>query len=413
MIVKLLRASIRLLLLMATLSTVAAIVLGRANPGSPPRRVASLPSYQVLDQAITARHGRATVVVHLDSGQLQTLALPPDMGIDKASLSPWEEDGRRQIVGVGWNRSGAEGSLSRTDFGFVRMSLPDGEVLDRLILSEEALPWDAPCWVPGAPASVLYVGSDDRLYRVDFKSSLLGPNALEAVDRHPRPLEWQVSFPRASGVQFRDLTWPDEPRLGGRALVSLRFKDRETGRYTDWQIWWMQLDWNGTSVVALGQLLAPGSSDTAVSLRLPNLVSVYGEPALAYLARRPGEPGWQLRVAPIHFDPDSGSPQAHDVDSRLLAENCLPSSPVASPDGRWITVVRTSGPQLRTERIAIPGDAEPDLTGSIGALVFWPEARSKPYATGAEIDSRLQKIKSVMAGSPPAARTSDAIWPRW
>ena len=102
MILKLLGALIRLLLLMATLVTVAAIGIGNANPEGPPRRVASPPSYQVLDQAITALHGGGSLIVHLESGRLESLPLPPGVGIDKASLSPWEEDGRRQIVGVGW-----------------------------------------------------------------------------------------------------------------------------------------------------------------------------------------------------------------------------------------------------------------------------------------------------------------------
>ena len=180
------------------------------------------------------------------------------------------------------------------------------------------------------PASVLYVGGDYRLYRVDFGSSLLDGDIEDVADTHPRPLEWLAPLPGAGGVQFRDLTWPDEPRLGGRALVSLRFKDRETGRYTHWQVWWLQLDRGGTSIVAAGRLLEPGSSVTAVSRRLPNLVSVRGEPALAYLMQWPGESGCQLRVAPIHFDPDSGSLEAHEVDSRPLAEGCPPTSPVAS-----------------------------------------------------------------------------------
>jgi hypothetical protein len=375
------RASIRLLLLMATLLTVAAIGLGRANPASPPRRIASPPSYQVLDQAITAPHSGGSLIVHLDSGRLETLLLPPGVGIDKASLSPWEEDGRRQIVGVGWNRSGAEESLSRTDFGLIRMSLPDGEILDRLILSDVPLPLGAPCWIPGAPAGVLYVGSDFRLYRVDFEPSRLDGGVEDAAATRPGPLGWEAPLPEAGGIQFMDLSWPDEPRLGGRALASLRFKDRETGRYTDWQVWWLQLDPGGTSIVAAGRLLEPGSSDTAVSRRLPNLVSIRGEPALAYLAQRPGESGCQLRVAPIHFDPDSGSPQAHDVDSRTLAEECPPTSPVVSPDGRWITVVRTGGPHLRTERIAIPGGAEPDLTSSnrlLACRVLRPVGLGRP-----------------------------------
>jgi hypothetical protein len=237
------------------------------------------------------------------------------------------------------------------------MSLPDGEVLDRFILSDEALPLAAPCWIPDAPASVLFVGGDYRLYRVDFGSSLRDRDFKAVADGYARRLAWLAPLPGAGRVHFRDVSWPDEPRLGGRALVSLRYKDSETGNYTDWQIWWLQLGRGGTSIVAAGRLLQPGSSVTAVAQRLPNLVSVRGEPALAYLAQSPGESGCQLRVAPIRFDPDSGSLQAHDVDSRPLADDCLPIGPVASQDGRWITVVRTGGPRLRTEQIAIlPND---------------------------------------------------------
>ena len=291
MILKLLGALIRLLLLMATLVTVAAIGIGNADPEGPPRRVVSPPSYQVLDKANTAIHGGGAIIVHLESGRLESLPLPPGVGIDKASLSPWEEDGRRQIVAVGWKRSGAEGSLSSSDFGLIRMSLPDGEILDQLILPDVALPMAAPCWIPGAPASVIYAGADGRIYRVDFASSGLDGDLAGVPDTRPRPLTWPTSMPGAGDVQFRDLTWPDEPRLGGRALVSLRFKDRVTGRYNDWQVWWLQLDRGGTAIVAAGRLLEPGPSDTAVSRRLPSLVSVCGEPALAYLARRPGDVG--------------------------------------------------------------------------------------------------------------------------
>ena len=159
-----------------------------------------------------------------------------------------------------------------------------------------------------------------------------------------------------------DLSWPDEPRLGGRALASLRFKDRETGRWTDWQVWWLQLDRGGASIIAAGRLLQPNLADAADLRRLPNLVNVCGEPALAYLMHRPGESGYQLRVAPIQFDPDSGSPHAHEVDSQTLAGGCLQTGPVASADGRWIAVVRTGVPHLRSERIAIPGNAGTDLT---------------------------------------------------
>jgi hypothetical protein len=373
MMLKLVGTWLKLLLLMATVVTVAAIGLGRANPGSPPRRVASPPSYQVLDHAITNFHGGGVYVVNLDTGQLETLRLPPGMTVDRGSLSPWEEDGRRQIVGVGRTRSGNGGSLPGADLKLVRISFPDGEILDGLTLDDDALPVGAPCWIPGASAGVLYVGGDLRLYRVEFEPSRLDGGANDEADPRPRTLGWQAPLPGAGDVQFRDLSWPEGPRLGGRALASLRFKDRETGRYTDWQVWWLQLSRSGASIVAAGRLLETDLADVEVTRRLPNLLNVGGGPALTYLQHRPDQSGYQLRVAPVHFDPDSGSPIAHQADSRTLAENCPPISPAASPDGRWITVVRATGPHLNAERIAIPvaaalERASSDLLVSRGVL---------------------------------------------
>jgi hypothetical protein len=342
--------------------TVAAIGLGRANPERSTRRFTSTPSYQVIVNIVTAPHDGRPLLMDRETGRLEKLPLPPGMGIYAASVSPWEEDGGRQVVGIGCDQSEGEGSSLRTISGLVRMSLPDGEVLDRLPLSEGALPEGPPCWIPGATASVLYVGGDFGLYRVDFE---LGRTDDDEVmfGTHPRPLGWRSPMPGA-GVQFRDVAWPDDSRLGGRVLVSLRFKEEKSGRYTDWQIWWLQLDRAGTSIVAAGRLLGPGPSDMAASSRLPNLVTLGGEPALAYLARWPGESGLQLRVAPIHFGPDPGTPNAREEESRALAEGCLPISPVASPDGRWITIVRTDGPRLTTEQIAIPGGVGPDAAGA-------------------------------------------------
>jgi hypothetical protein len=340
---------------MAAVVTTAAVGLGLANPERPPRRVASPTSYQVLGAAVTTLHGGGALLVDTGSGRLEPLALPPGMGLDMASVSPWEEDGRRQIVGTGWTRSPSEDSWWHSALGLVRMSLPDGEVLDRVTMPDEAIPLGPPCWVPGGLAGILYVGGDFRLYRVEFESSRLDGNIEDVADPRPRPLGWQTPEPGAGGDHFRDLAWPDDTRMGGRALASLRFKDGESGRYTDWQVWWLELGRGGTSIVAAGRLLEPGTAEGGATPQFPNLVTVDRAPALAYLVHGPDASGYQLRVAPIRFDPDSGSPHARDSDSRTLAEGCLPTSPAASPDGRWVTVVRTRGPDLTAERVAIPG----------------------------------------------------------
>lgn len=359
MISEILRMTFRLVLLSALAVTAVAIGLGRASPGGPPpSRVASPPSYQVLDHAIAAHHGGGAVRLDLETGRLGTLPLPPGLGIDEAGLSPWEEDGRRQLVGVGWNRSGSGGSSEYTDLSLIRMRLPDGAVLDRLALPTESLPVGPPCWVPGAPASVLYVGGDFRLHRVDFGAAHLDRGIDDAADPCPRPLRWRAAMPGDGDIQFQDLSWPDGPGLGGRALASLRFKDRETGRYTAWRIWWLQLDLGGTSIVAAGPLLEPCLADATASRRLPNLVGAPGEPALSYLLRRPGDSGYQLRVAPIRPDPGSGIPHALEADSRPVAEDCSPTGVIASPDGGWVTIVRSDDRRSMAERIAIPGRSD-------------------------------------------------------
>ena len=119
-------------------------------------------------------------------------------------------------------------------------------------------------------------------------------------------------------------------------------------------------------------------------------MSVCGEPALAYLVHRPGHSGNQLRVAPIYFDPESGSPHAHEVDSRLLASDCPSTSPVIAPNGGWITVLRSDGPKLRAERIAIQGRPTTDLTNSDRCL--WRRVL-RQYAS-AHYDRRSQESLS-------------------
>ena len=98
--------------------------------------------------------------------------------------------------------------------------------------------------------------------------------------------------------------------------------------------------------------------------RQPRTATARGEPALAYLVYQAGESGFQLRIVPIRFAPESGYPYAREADSRTLAEGCLPTAPAASPDGRWITVFRTAGRDLRVERIAISDRAGSELTSS-------------------------------------------------
>lgn len=349
----------RLLFLITAVVTVAAVGLGLAFPNPAPQRVVSPPPYQVLGDSITVLHGGRSLLMDVETGRLERLSLPLGIGIDNASLSPWEENGSRQIVGVGWNQSGSGESSERSDIALVRLSLLDGAVLNRLTLSDKAFPAGPPCWVPDAQAAVIYAGVDFRLYRVDFDSSNLDDSFGNGADTHPRALTWRDPMFAASDVQVLDLAWPDDSRLGGRALATLRIKDHETGKFSDWEVWWLELDRRGASVVAAGRLLQPNPAATEVSTRLPNLVRAEdGAPALTYLLRIPGRSGYQLRYAPVRFDPVSGAPSALEVESRVLADGCLPVRPAVHSSGRLVTIVQPDGRGLRTARMGFPVAAE-------------------------------------------------------
>jgi hypothetical protein len=350
---------------MAVAITAAAIGIGHASSDGP-TRVASPPAYQVLSAAVTGLHGDGTLALDTETGRLEPLALPRGMGLDSAGVSPWVENGQRQVVGIGWNRSGSGGSLQRSELGLVRLSLPDEVVLDHLTLSDGAPPVCPPCWIPGAEASVLYVGGDFRLYRVDFEGYRPDGGLDDGTGPRPRPLVWSASEPSAGDVRFKDVTWPDNPRLRGRLLASLRFDKGETGRTSDWEIWWLQLGTDGLSIVDAGRLLEPAPAAKPTVTRHPNLVrGADGTPALAYLTHSPGQSGYQLRVAPIRFDPDSHVPHSRDAESLVLAEDCPPAIPAVSPDGQWVTIVRPGGSDLKVERIAIPASAAPPRLASV------------------------------------------------
>lgn len=331
--------------------TAAAIVLGRMNPEQPVRRIESASGYQVVSNFPTT-HMQGPQLLNVSTGRLEALPTPAGIRMSVASLSPWEEEGQRQLVGIGWSHS--EGT---TAAGIVRVSLPGGEVLDRLPLDQVAIPVGPPCWLRGVRAGVLYPGGDGRIYRVDFETPRPDGSVERVANPEPEPLNWQTPMPGPAGeVLVRDLTWPDDARLGGRALASLCMKDPKTGRFNDWQIWWLKLDDDATAVVAAGRLLEAGPTEHGSAIRLPNLVGdIDGAPTLAYLAQVLGQPGYQLRVTPLRFDAGSGVPRAHEYESRVLADDCIATTPSASPDGRWVIAVRLGIQKLKTERVLIAG----------------------------------------------------------
>jgi hypothetical protein len=237
------------------------------------------------------------------------------------------------------------------------MSLADGEILDSVDLSRDALPNGSPCWFPGTLAQVLYPGSDGGIFRIDFETTRTDEGVGNNPEIRPRALAWRTRVPGEGDSILNDLAWPAGPGLGGRLLVSLRFKHADSRDGLKWQIWWLKLDPSGTSIIAAGQLLQPATGEEPDARRFPILLTDAGvSPALAYLAKIPMQQGYQLRVAPIHLDPGSKVPHASDAEARVLAQGCLPAAPAFSADGRWVTVLRPEGASARAERLALHKD---------------------------------------------------------
>jgi hypothetical protein len=348
---------IRIALLTAATGSGVAIVVARTHPEEAPRRTEAAAPFQVLNANLTGGWtGAGPRLLDVASGRLEALALPPGSALDKASLSPWEDRGRRQVVGVAWNRSGMDRSLVYSNVGMVRMTLPGYEILDKVDLTGSALPSGSPCWLPGTRARVLYAGGDGQIYRLDFES---GDEVADPPEIRPRVVRWGTPIPADGQVDVIDLCRPDDPRLGGRFLASLYFKRGGADGRNAWQVWWLELDPGATSILAAGPILRPEPGDEVGEYRLPNLVRRHAgaTATLAYLARVAEQPGYELRIVPVRFDSGSDVPHAAEAETRVLARGCVLATPTASPDGRWLTVLRPEGRSVRPERLALSEDS--------------------------------------------------------
>ena len=347
---------IRLAALVVGASVIAVIFLGRSGPVEPASlvqpasRKSSTPPFQWISSAFTALDPYGFRLLDLETGRLGTFSLPFEHGIDLVGVSPWVDGGHRQIVGLGWKQSGSW--AERGGVGILRLSLPEGEILNWIPLAE-SLPASQLRWVPGATAAVVYAACDGQVYRIDFERS----SADGHIEQLPEPkisrLTWQTPMPSAAGVVVEDIDYPDDPRLGGKILVSLRSMNAGTRHYGHSQIWWLQSDKDGTSIVAAGRLLEPAAETEPSDRRLPSLAGgAQNSTALLYFARVAGQPDYQLRVAPLRLDGARGIPQVREAESRIVATGCLPISG-ASPSGRWLFVVRRNGDTLNTERLVL------------------------------------------------------------
>jgi hypothetical protein len=269
--------------------------------------------------------------------------LADDVILMYPACSPWRDArGRLQLVG-GWRRRrNVPGEADGPQSGLARYVFPGGQVLDRIAC--DPLVTGTPCWYPGTSTRILYPANDGALYQFSFaEEEAAGP--ATSPSRRPRRLTWRCPPPGIGAVIIQDPTWPTDPRLGGRLLVTLSYvvRKRDQIGFTAKQIWWLRLSRDGAAIEEAGRLIVPdepGNTASAVAERLPSLWSGPDGVVLAFLSYIRNETGSRLQVAPVVFDPTTKAPRVFVAKAAVLAEDRMTVVPVFSSDGRWVLSAR-------------------------------------------------------------------------
>lgn len=323
-----------------------------------------------------------------ETGQVLRWRRPGRKVVQYAACSPWvDEQGRRQVAAVLWSRS-PQGLLEWS--GIARMSESDAAIID--LVDFDSASTSPPCWAPGTGAVIYFAASDGRIYRHDFDGSRSRPTSLGSPDPKPFPLAWHADGRNPGAIRFFDLTAPADPRLDAYLLaavespIALGAGDSVGGR----ELWWLRLDHDRTSIEAAGRLLEPGSSPAGSApgdRRCPVLATQPdGSLVLASLARQPNARTYQLRMAPLRFDPQSGAPRVVAGEERTLAEGCVAVSPCFSADGQWVSCFLAARSHLpifrRALRLTVGRVADPAALPARKA----PEQASRPQPLHARRD---------------------------
>ena len=153
--------AVRLLLGGALVLVSLALVLGRAGRTGPPILVDRDDGPIRVGVGADGRTSASDQFLDPETGRPVVPALPGGGAIWTSGWAPWaEESGRTQLVGL-WKGS------ALSDAALIRLSEPDGAVLDRVAMAD--LPaWSATCWFPDRSPRVLLAGFGGVLLRVDF-----------------------------------------------------------------------------------------------------------------------------------------------------------------------------------------------------------------------------------------------------
>ncbi len=308
-----------------------AIVMGRSEPGLVTVRKISLDRPTPISLKTANHTGSGCQMLSSGAMTLEQLQLGNGQFLDHASVSPWrDESGKWQVVGCWTQWKGPIRDRVLVGSGLMRMSYPDGEILDQIATSTS--PTSPPSWLPGTAAQVVFVGSNGLLHYYDFES-----DSKDKSDRVPHRISWNVPGLSESSVQIKDICWPNHPQFANRAIATLsHYNKREDrgGYYTPVQIWWLEFDLDGMTVTKAGRLTPHIPDSLGRSELSPSVhVSDSGEMLLAYLTKRDGDPTWRLHCTKLESHPRSGLPMARLTRGLALDSRIRPDAPVFSSDG--------------------------------------------------------------------------------
>lgn len=333
---------------------VMAVGIGRWLPKVPPRvknaRRHPRSSYLEITNFAVFHDTERCRFLDPDTGRYVNMELGKSNMLLYGTSTPWRQDGEEvQVAGLWMGRDAETVARGFPEFGIIRCAFPSGRLIDEIPL--EIFPIGNVCWFPEPPGRVLFAGTNGKLYRGIFPGESAAPppdadeDAEPALGAHVNVLSWACDPPAGGTVRMADPFWPTDPRMKDRILVSLSYRlgSGREAKYTRPKIWWLQLDDQGTTIKAAGPLVAGNENEVGEEggpvdeERLPSVAATPdGGLALAYLARDTNQFHWNLRLAPIALDAESGRPSVRPSESVRIAENVAIALPAFSTDGAWV-----------------------------------------------------------------------------
>ena len=339
---------IRLVVLLVVGSTILAVGVSRLDPHKPARRLPGPATHFDINDFFLHVTDHQSRWLDSETGKLTVLPFLVDDILEAGSSSPWvDESGRHQVVGRWANRTFEGPNTVSHDIGLARVSFPDGRILNQV--PTEVYPVGPPCWFPGTKARVLFTAGDGQLYRFSFESEAAATSSgdsAEPVDSEPTALTWTCPKPGGGDVFIGDISWPEDARMGGGLVVSLRVHERDevgSRRFSKTRLWWLKLNHSATRIIEAGPLVnhdISGPSAQDFDERSPSVAALPdGSLGLAYTRQVETGLGWSVCLARLTTDADHRLVPSLESKTRVVAARAYPAPLAFSSDGKWLNAL--------------------------------------------------------------------------